>query len=275
MKLMNNNRVVSFFRVALVAALAVVAAACSADLDGMNENMNAYTAFGTIDGVAGTISEDSGDLLYITELGAQLSEDEVKALSGRIFYNYTVLRNRGGSTFDIRLNCIYPLHIEDMKMLSQMTEEEKKALGTDPVSPVQATVSGGYVNVQICYVEGLDTPKDFVHDIDLIFNDAESSDNTMALMLRHKGDGTNASTDKCEGIYEWVSFRLTEDIQEIYNRDDDDSGAIYSLYVVFNWYWWDESGKVNEFVGSIEPTPYGSVYNESDTTTTLRVPLLQ
>ena len=274
------RRIVSVGRMALASILGVVAiSSCSSiNFDDVNgDMMNAYTAFGTIDGAAKTILEDSGDMLYIVQLGSQLSESEVAALSGRIFYNYTVLDGRDGTGYDIRLNCIYPLHIEDIKVLSEMSEEEKKALGEDPVSPVQATLSGGYVNVQVCYAQGLNTPKDFIHDIDLIFNDSESTTETMSLLLRHKGDGTNAAKnpESCEGIYEWVSFRLTEPVNDMYNREDDDSGAIYRLYVLFNWLWWNDAGEVKSFEGTIDPVPYGSVYNESDTTTTLHTPLLQ
>ncbi len=271
------RRIVSVCQMALVSVLGLVAISCSSvNFDSMgDEMMNAYTAFGTIDGAAKIIMEDSGDKLHITQLGSQLSESEVAALSGRIFYNYTVLDGRGSNEYDIRLNCIYPLHIEDIKVLSQLSDEEKKALGEDPISPVQVTLSGGYVNVQVCYVQGANTPKDFIHDVDLIFNDSESTGETMSLLLRHKGDGTNAAKEPCEGIYEWVSFRLTDPVKDMYNREDDDSGAIYRLYVLFNWLWWDEAGEVKSFEGSIDPVPYGSVYNESDTTTTLRAPLLQ
>ncbi len=272
------SRVVSVLQMVAVATLGIVAISCSSlnFEDAAGDQMNAYTAFGTIDGAAKTITEDSGDKLYIVELGSQMNESEVAALSGRIFYNYTILGGRSNNEFNIRLNCIYPLHIEEIKVLSQMSEEERKALGEDPVSPVQATLSGGYVNVQVCYVQGLDTAKDFMHDVDLIFNDSESTEDTMSLLLRHKGDGTNAAQEECEGIYEWISFRLTDTIKDMYNREDDDSGAIHRLYVVFNWLWWDEKdGKVRPYEGSIDPIPYGSVYNESDTTTTLRTPLLQ
>lgn len=268
------NKLVSICKVALMSLVGFVVVSCSADFADEMDGMNAFTAFGNISGAEATITEDSGDVLHIIELGEQLTQSEVDALSGRIFFNYTVIDGLGNDHYNIRLNCIYPLYIEDIKVLSQMSEEEKKALGADPVSPVQATLTGGHINVQICYVQGINTPDDFMHDVDLIFDDKESSSNTMSVYLRHKGDGTNAVTDKCEAIYEWVSFRLTQPVLDFYNREENETGAIYQLYVMFKWLWWSEAGDVLEYVGSMDPTPYGTVFNEADEQTTFRVPML-
>lgn len=259
----------------VVSSIAIIS--CSSMLESNpDEIMNAYTSFGTIDGISGVITQDSGDVLNIVELGEQLKNEDIANLSGRIFFNYTILDGVALNEYNVRLNCIYQLHIEDVKVLSKMSADEIKELGEDPISPLQATVSGGYVNVQLYYMEKVSAPKSFVHDVDLIFDDTNSSEETMVLMLRHKGDGADPTIQQCNGIYQWVSFKLTDDIVDYYTSKDPTSDIIRHLLVVFHWNWWNDDGEIQNFTGSMQPVPYSGVYNDDSdiTKAPLATPLL-
>jgi len=208
---------------------------------------------------------DDNTHLYINEVGTLSSQEEVNTTTGRVFFNYSFLSNKitvdGESFYNIRLNRFYQLHTEDIKVLSQMTPEEVENIGTDAVGVYQASVGGGYVNINFCYTYNPVMAETFVHDVDLIYDDVNFSDGRIHLLLRHKGDG---STSTSYINYKTASFRLVAPL---------DSPENTGKTLVLDWSWYDDSGQRGTYTGSMNFSPFAGVLSSNNTVRDGEVPL--
>ena len=242
-----------FSKIAMVAALLVGATACTSWLE-VDESQSRYIAMGTLDPITRTIKGDFNEVLYITEIGINTSEEEIMKSAGRVCFNYSVLKRNYDEqgSINIRLNEFYPLVMEEIRTLSVMSEEERKLLGTTPVYPTQASISGGFVNLQLAHVDTGD--KDVSFEFELVYDDTEggSTDNTLVLEIHHKGESVNKQpSDSSSYNYQWASFELTDELLDKYGNK-----SAYEMLVVFRYKWWNNAGEVVDNVAQLSTSPY-------------------
>lgn len=240
-------------KVALLATVAFGAVACTSWLE-VDESQNHYVSLGTLDPVTRTIKGDYGELLNIVEVGTNTSVEEIESKSGRVCFNYSVLKRLQNSV-NIRLHEFYPLVIDDIDPLSIMDEEDRAELGTTPAIPTQASITGGYVNLQIAYVDTGADGTEF--EFELVYDDTEngSTDNTLVLQICHKGETVNKKpSDSGSFAYQWASFKLSEELLERYGNK-----SSLDLLVVFRHRWWNNAGEVVENVAHLSTSPYSEM----------------
>lgn len=237
---------IGFVRLLILTAAALGVACSAADMDYLAEDYNYVTAFGMLDVDSRSIVADNSTVLHIEEFGSQTSEKELLNHKERVLFNYTVLGNSTKGGFDIRLNCFYPLEIEDMELFcprnstaQQMAaggvgmewkDEDFISLIDAPAMPCQVIVSGGYVNIEVCYYSTL-KPSQEMPDVELYYDMNSSTEDTAVLQLSCESDDEmyqpNASAQ-----FQWFSFRIIEEVEQKMNEAD-----IYAFY----WCWWTDS----------------------------------
>ncbi len=242
-----------FCKIALLTAVVFGTASCSDWLD-IDESQNRYVSLGELDPVTRTIKGDYGELLRIVEVGPSASDEVEGTAKRRVCFNYSVLKRNADAqnSVNIRINEFYPLVVEGIRSLSVLDENERAELGKTPATPVQAAISGGFVNVQMAYVtmdaEGVD------FEWELVYDDTEgaSTDNTLVLQICHKGkDVTKQPSDNSSYSYQWASFELSEEVLERYGNK-----TSYDLMVVFRYKWWNNAGEIVDNVVNLAPSPY-------------------
>ena len=246
-----------FSKIAMVVAILVGATACTSWLE-VDESQSRYISLGTLDPITRTIKGDFNEVLYITEIGINTSESEIMNSTGRVCFNYSVLKRNYDEkgSINIRLNEFYPLVIDEIRPLAIMSDEERELLGTTPVYPTQASISGGFVNLQLAHVDTGD--KDVTFEFELVYDDTEggSTDNTIVFDIRHKGEKVNKQpSDSGSYSYQWASFEFSDELLEKYGNK-----SAYELLVVFRYKWWNNAGEVVDNVAQLSTSPY------SDTT---------
>lgn len=245
-----------FGKIVLLGVLVLGTGACSDWLEVDESNMR-YVSFGTLDPVTQVITGDYGEMLRITEIGSNTSAEEIQTKGGRVCFNYSVLKRHDESqknAIDIRLNSFYELLVDEIETLSTLNDEEREELGNTPATPVQAVVSGGYVNLQIAYVDrGKD---DIEYDFELGYDDLEdgSTDNTLVLQIFHKGDDSGKPSKTDDVKYIWTSFKLNDDVLIKYG----DKSSMDFL-IMFRWKWWTSEGTIEENMATLVPSPYSEL----------------
>ncbi len=134
-------------------------------------------------GFRNTILLDSGQRLYIYE--SNVSQEEIDKQKERVLINYTVLDGPdadGG--YNIRLNGFYDLLTDYVPYYSTLTDEQKGALGGDPVNVTMATISGDYINMPLIVLYGTAT-QDIAHSITLVYDDQSSTEDHYIFQLFH------------------------------------------------------------------------------------------
>ncbi len=242
-----------FCKIALLIAVAFGAVSCTDWLE-VDESQNRYVLLGELDPVTRTIKGDYGELLNIVEVAYGATDELENGGKRRVCFNYSVLKRNADAqgSVDIRINEFYPLVVDDIESLSLLDEEERAELGTTPVNPVQAAISGGYVNVQMAYVSMDADDVDF--EFELVYDDSEgaSTDNTLVLQISHKGkDVSKQPSDASSYSYQWASFELSKELLERYGNK-----TIHDLIVVFRYKWWNNSGEIVDNVANLAPSPY-------------------
>ena len=240
-------------KIALLTAVAFGAVACSDWLE-VDESQNRYVSLGDLDPTTRIIKGDYGEVLNIVEV-ANIAVGELENNNKRrVCFNYSVLKRNADeqNSINIRINEFYPLVVTDIEPLSMRNEEERAELGKTPVNPVQAAISGGYINVQMAYVtmdaEGVD------FEFELLYDDSEgaSTDNTLVLQITHKGkDVSKQPSDMSSYSYQWASFKLSNELLERYGHK-----TTHDLMVVFRYKWWNNAGEIVDNVANLAPVPY-------------------
>lgn len=252
---MNKTMTKLFTKIAMVVALAFGATACDSWLD-IDESQSRYISLGTLDPITRTIKGDYNEVLYITEIGINTSEEEMMKSAGRVCFNYSVLKRNADAlgSINIRLNELYPLVIDEVRTLSVMSDDERALLGTTPAHPTQASISGGFVNLQMAYVDTGD--KNATFEFELVYDDTAggSTDNTLVLQVCHKGETVNKQpSDSGSYTYQWASFELTDELLARYGKMTPNE-----LLVVFRYKWWNSDGEVVDNVAQLTSSPYSA-----------------
>lgn len=241
-------------KIALLTAVVFGAVACSDWLDDVDESQNRYISLGELEPTTRTIKGDYGEVLNIVEVANSAAGELEKENKRRVCFNYSVLKRNADAqnSMNIRINEFYPLVVDDVESLSLLDEDARAELGKTPVSPIQAAISGGYINVQMAYVtmdaEGVD------FEFELVYDDSEgaSTDNTLVLQITHKGkDVSKQPSDNSSYSYQWASFKLSNELLERYGHK-----TTHDLMVVFRYKWWNNAGEIVDNVANLAPAPY-------------------
>ncbi len=160
-------------------------------------------------GFRNTILTDSGQRLFIYE--SNVSQEEIDKQKERVLVNYTILQgpDQDGLVY-IRLNGFYELLTDVVPHFSQLTDEQRAALGGDPVNVTTASISGGYLNMPLIVLYG-SSAQNIAHSISLVYDDQSSTEDHYIFHLYH-----NAKNDHNANVQvgKYSSFPLTQVIPE-------------------------------------------------------------
>lgn len=243
-------------KLVLLGVVALGAVSCDKWLE-IDESNTRYISFGTLDPVTQVITSDWGETMHIVQIGGNATSEQIQQLGGRVCFNFSVLKRHGESkdnVVDIRINEFYNLVVADIETISTLTEHQVVELGSTPALPNQTVISGGYVNVQIAYVN---TGKDGMkYTFAMGYDDTEgsSTDNTLMLNLYHNGESSTKPTSANQLRYQWASFKLNEDVIKRYGDKP------YSeLFIMFRWRWWQNDGTIIEHIDGLNTSPYSTL----------------
>ena len=241
------KRFCDFIRIAVVLMVGALAWACSADYEPMGDaapeaNGEYITAFGVLSSSYSTITTDSNVVLFIAEIGEQTSVEELESKSGRVMFNYTILGNNPAGGFFVRLNCFYPLIVKDLEVLKPedkaakspapsggdwMENENFTSILEAPYMPYEASVGGGYINVNVCYLS-TQSIEEMEPEVELYYDAMVSTPDTAVLQLVGE-ESDEMYKSEAKVCFQWYSFRVVEQVEEAL-----DGVNLYAFY----WRWW-------------------------------------
>lgn len=234
------------------------------------------TTFGQLDAASETIITDNGEHFTIAEYGSQLAGVDLAHYNGRVSFNYSILGvDAANDGYFIRLNRFYKLVVKDIvlpsnEQASQLssplyesvapdTEEDEELeielILEQPALPYQANVSGGYINIYVCYRSDL-TPDIVTPDMDLYCDLAASTDDTLCFQLIYRNvDGWGE-----HNCFQWFSFRIVEEIMP-----QASSAQLYAFY----WKWWVNEREPEEGTEVYTSILHSSPYDNGDRIVTM------
>lgn len=245
------KRVCRFLEMVVAVVSATLVLACSVNADyapPMDENMNNpdgeyITAFGVLSSSYSTITTDANVMLFISEIGEQTSVEELESRRGRVMFNYTILGNNPAGGFFVRLNRFYPLVVKDMEVFTPedkatrsstpsggawLEDENFTSILDAPYMPFEASVGGGYINVNVCYLSTKSESEE-VPDVDLYYDTVVSTADTAVFQL--VGDEEEEMYEEgAVARFQWFSFRIVEQMEEALQGVN-----LYAFY----WRWWE------------------------------------
>lgn len=202
--IMNRTKTIfKIFGLALSVILTVGVSSCKKDTTIAYNNVT----MGNV--VNGRYVSDQGNIFNIVEQNCNGKIDTMT----RVYTVCDILNKTAGGAeneYDVRLNYyIEPLCKSALK-LSQMTEEQKKEVGSDPISITKAWFSGGYLNLEF-YCEFKSGSK-VSHFINLVQNDVVTKDGFYVLKLHHNSYGDSSNHEDATGLrlgYGYASFPIS------------------------------------------------------------------
>lgn len=257
---------------ATLATIAAVVSSCSANFEpemnapNIDESDGFSITFGVLNPDSATILTDSGTTLTIKEYGSSIGGHEgLYEHQGRIAFNYTITDIYPETDgYYIRLNRIYPLVVKDIiltpaaatpfrlpaepLMSSGPKDEpiEPELILRHPAMPSQAGMSGGYININVCYRSDI-SPEEHTPDVELYFDGDASTSDTLCFQLIYDAEEAWGSVNQ----YQWFSFRIVDEILPATTEAN--------LYV-FYWSWWlnerDPSAGTDVYVSILHPDIY-------------------
>ena len=205
-----------FFAVALAAALCL--AACKKD----DTLMNSLDAMGDVS--ASTIYSDNGFTFKVTKVSC---EEDFTSQS-RIAFTCNVLKKVSNLEYEVELLGWNRVLKKDY-LLSSSADEA--AIGNDPIKITSIWASGYYLNIQI--VCGIVPDSSTKHFINLVLDEAASTDDTLHFTLHHNGYGESVTAGGDLGFDDVVFARsyVSFPIQDLIPRGG-------SMNVVVDWDWY-------------------------------------
>lgn len=250
---------------AVVCTFAV--AACSAEMNGDMYIEGAapdyITAFGRLVNDQMYIEADNGTTLHIVEIGAQTSHEEIATRKGRVLFNYTILGNNYEGGFSIRLNRFYPLEVKDLEIydgddhpelesVAEWKDENFVSLLDAPAMPYEASIGGGYININVCYTSTI-SPDNEMPDVELYYDTTCSTFDTAVLQLVCEREEEMYESG-AKNHFRWFSFRIGKSVEALIVDTN-----IYAFY----WCWWLEEGNPNAGVGEYTSVMHSDFYGSS------------
>ncbi len=264
---MNREKRYIFWRV-MVVACALVSVACSADMNGdmympEKDNPDYITAFGMLDSEQMRVVADNGTTLHITDLGGQTSMEDIESHEGRVLINYTILGNNYEGGFSIRLNRFYPLEVKDLEIydgddhpelesVAEWKDENFVSLLDAPAMPYEASIGGGYININVCYTSAI-SPDNEMPDVELYYDTTCSTFDTAVLQLVCEREEEMYESG-AKNHFRWFSFRIGKLVEAL---------IVDTNIYAFHWCWWAEEGHpeagVKEYTSVMNINSYGSM----------------
>lgn len=194
-------------RAVLFLTLMVLLSSCSKIMD----EEQYYVSYGNIglDGSTWYIHTDYGNRLDILNDGSvnfNFSEGT------RVVACYEVDGVPVDTTYTIYLRTIMKVLTKSPVSLSLLTPEETENIGDDPVNLVEAWFGRGYLNINFELFRNNPT---VLHFINLVYDDAGSSDDQLVFELRHNAFNDLASIYSFEIVSFDISSLLPEDKSKI------------------------------------------------------------
>ena len=187
----------------------------------------------------GVLITDQGNIFNIVE---QTCAGKIDTME-RVYTITDILRETEGGKekeYDVRLVYVVEPLCKDMKIKSELTEEEETELGNDPIHLAEGWFSGGYFNA-IVFTE-YEVGSKVKHLINIVVDDTKDDDK-LHLTLRHNAYGeTNSEISNSDnkivigqGI---VTFPIADLIPEGKEKMD--------IIFTYSWYEDDSSTEVEE-----------------------------
>lgn len=260
-----KNKIKRVGKYTLLAACLLWVVACSADMEAdMIGDIGYTTTFGMLEEDMQSIVADNGTRLHIAELGTQTSTEELNKKRGRVLFNYTILGNNPSGGFNIRLNRFYPLEVKDLEVydgdgycypeaeeLADWKDEDFVSLLEAPAMPLEASIGGGYININVCYTSTVPPEKD-MPDVELYYDATCSTGDTAVLQLVCESE-EDMYEKGAQNHFRWFSFRIGKLVEMLITETN-----IYA----FHWCWWAEDGNpeagIKEQQSVMNTNHYGS-----------------
>lgn len=235
-----------FYIAAMVLGVALNTSCITNDYGEENEYMVSYGVLIDDGGVGyrNCILTDSGLRMIIYE--SNVSSEVINNQKERVLANYTILSGPDEyGDYYICLNGFYELLTDNILPMNNLTEEQKKNLGTDPINVTMATISGDYLNMPLIALYN-SAQTEVAHKIQLVFNNEASTPELYVFELYH-----NAYTDKngMTQVGKYSSFPIKQIIPQNPNKQ---------VTVELRWQWY-QGASVGPCVASGTYTPGSKV----------------
>lgn len=218
--------------IAVISILFVTLGFTSCNSDDNNNESWSYS-FGVLEksGTNWLIHTDLGNTLIVDSYGPNINSNILPEIEGRVYVTFIVkeeiIREPKGITYKIQLNTIYGILTKDALTLSKMTEEEKLAVGDDPIGVRDVWFSEDYLNIEfIINVMPVSSTK---HFINLEYDDVNFDDGKYHLFLKHNAYGE-------DNLNFWARGYVSFDLNKLVGAD------ATNVDIVLGWKWYDGFG---------------------------------
>lgn len=165
-------------------------------------------AYGVVEGV-----QSQGNFSIVTDLGNVLNVKEnadpsVSVEDGmRVVVKFSILSQKDAAHYDVKVYAMGKLLTKEPVRLSELTEEEQKEIGDDPIEVWDAWFGGKYLNINFMIYR---SDPELAHFINLVVDERHSSEDEVIVTLRHNAFGDQPMAR----VVSPVSFDLSELVPE-------------------------------------------------------------